>query len=51
MILEYYNAIIIVSVIIQVENSDVPGIVIEEKVSTVMAEIGGEIDVDIYLMS
>jgi len=48
---EYYDGIIIVSVVIEVENSEVPGIVIENRISALMAKLGAEIDIDIYLLS
>jgi len=34
-----------------VENSEVPGIVIENRISALMAKLGAEIDIDIYLLS
>ena len=48
---EIYLGIIIVSVIIEIENNEVPGILIEEGVSVLMARIGAEIDIDIYVLS
>ncbi len=46
-----YCGIVLFSVVIEVENNIVPGIVIEEKISKLMTDIGAEIDIDIYLIS
>jgi len=48
---EYFDGTIIISIIIEVENAEVPGIVIEEKFSELVVKMGAEIDIDIYLMS
>ena len=48
---EYCEGTIIISVIIEVENGEVPGIVIEEKFTELVVKMGAEIDIDIYLMS
>lgn len=48
---EYCEGTIIISVIIEVENREVPGIVIEEKFSELVVKMGAEIDIDIYMMS
>lgn len=45
------DGIIVLSIVIEIENGQTPGIVIEEKISAFMAKIGGDIDIDIYLMS
>ncbi|EOL44742.1 hypothetical protein RV11_GL002491 [Enterococcus phoeniculicola] len=48
---EMYSCTIIVSVIIEIENKEVPGIVIEEGFSSLVSKIGADIDIDIYIMS
>lgn len=46
-----YCGIIVVSIVVEVENQEVPGIIIKDKMSRLMANIEADIDIDIYLMS
>lgn len=51
LIKDKYCGIIVVSIVVEVENQEVPGIIIKDKMSKLMANIEADIDIDIYLMS
>ncbi len=51
MIKQNIGGIVVLSVVIEVENKQMPGIVIEEKISGFMTTVGGDVDIDVYLMS